>query len=345
MDAGSEAPALDYPWASPPAGGTLRKVAPGVFWARMPLPFRLDHINLWMLEDGPGWTVVDTGYAGEHTTRHLWEQIFAAGCHPTRVIVTHHHADHLGLAGWICAKFGAPLWMSRAEWLNGQLRRHGWSEAQLDSRSEHYRACGLSESELRILRARDGVLARSVATVPSAYCRLAEGQELTIGGTVWQVIVGEGHSPEHVALYSPASGVLLSGDQILPTISPHVGVWPEEPDANPLGAFLASLKKFLRLPQDTLVLPAHGLPFRGLHARVHSLLAHHTRRLEQTEDECRTWRSGAEIAALLFRSNLDPHQLALALSESLAHLHQLKANDQLEVAIDATGVRRFRRRS
>lgn len=332
-----------YPWSEPPEGGAPREVAPGVFWVRMTLPFRLDHINLWMLADDSDWTVVDTGYAQDDETRRRWMRIFESGRRPSRVLVTHHHADHLGLAGWICGLFEAPLWITRAEWLNGHLRLRSPGAAQRAARDAHYRACGLGDAELAVLALRDGALARSIAAVPPAYRRLVDGQEITIGGRSWRVIVGEGHSPEHAALYCEEARVLLSGDQILPTISPHVGVWPDEPEANPLQLFLSSLERFLPLPEDTLVLPAHGLPFRGLHDRVRALLDHHAKRLEQTDDACKEWRTGAEIATLLFRANLDPHQLALALSESLAHLHRLRAAGRLHAELDGAGVRRFRR--
>jgi glyoxylase-like metal-dependent hydrolase (beta-lactamase superfamily II) len=317
---------LEFPFAAAPAPGSAVAVAPGISWLRMPLPFALDHINLWLLQDEGGWTIVDCGLGRGHETKTLWEEVFAStlGGRPVRrVIVTHFHPDHIGLAGWLCERFGVGLWIPQAEWLTAHVARQGWGSGEVEKRVLHYRRNGIAEDKLAALGHRGNLYAENVGPVPATYRRIMAGEEIPIDGRPWRIIVGQGHAPEHACLYSPDLDVLISGDQVLPKITTNVSVWPDQPDGNPLKLYLDSLDQFLALSDSALVLPSHGLPFHGLHLRVDQLARHHEERLARTADACHTPRTGAEIIPVLFRRQLDLHQTAFAIGESLAHLHHL----------------------
>ncbi len=338
--------ALAFPQAEPPEPGTSREVAPGVRWLRMPLPFALDHINLWLLEDGDGWTIVDSGFGRGEETKLLWERVFASslGGRPVgRVIVTHFHPDHIGLAGWLCERFAVELWMTQGEWLTAQLVRQGWGGGDVEKRARHYRRNGLPAAELEALSRRGNLYAQNVTPVPPTYRRIRAGDEIAIGGGKWRVIVGEGHAPEHACLYCRETGVLISGDQVLPKITTNVSVWPDQPEGNPLKLYLDSFAQFRALPEETLVLPSHGLPFYGLHRRLDDLVEHHEERLARTLQACAEPRTGAEIIPVLFRRQLDLHQLSFAIGEALAHLHFLVSRGELERECGSDGVHRFAR--
>ena len=335
---------LVFPHPGRPDPGTTLAVAPGIRWLRMPLPFALDHINLWLLEDEGGWSIVDSGFGRGEETKVLWERVFAAtlGGRPVkRVIVTHFHPDHIGLAGWLCERFGVELWITQAEWLTGQLVRHGWSGGDIEKRVEHYRRNGLAEEKRQALRQRGNLYAQNVTPIPATYRRMLEGEEIAIDGRPWRVIIGQGHAPEHACLYCRDLGILISGDQVLPKITTNVSVFPDQPDSNPLKLYLDSLERFRPLPEDSFVLPSHGLPFRGLHLRLEQLAHHHDERLERTVEACRVPRTGAEIIPVLFRRELDLHQLSFAIGEALAHLHYLVGLGRLKRETGADGVYRF----
>ncbi|HLI13013.1 MAG TPA: MBL fold metallo-hydrolase [Alphaproteobacteria bacterium] len=338
------AAALAFPYPDVPAPGCTIEVAPGIRWLRMPLPFALDHINLWLLADGEGWTIVDTGFGRGEETRRLWDQVFAAtlGGRPvTRVIVTHFHPDHMGLAGWLCERFGVELWTPQAEWLTAHLVRQGWSGGDVEKRVQHYRRNGLPVEQLDAFRQRGNTYAGSVSPVPVTFHRIMEGDEIMIDGRPWRVIIGQGHAPEHACLYSRELDVLISGDQVLPKITTNVSVWPDQPESNPLKLYLDSLAHFRPLPASALVLPSHGLPFHGLHARLEQLAHHHDERLARTLEACAAPRTGAEIIPVLFRRQLDLHQLSFAIGEALAHLHYLVGRGELHRETGSDGVHRF----
>ena len=334
----------DYPFPNPPAPGTTIEVAPGVHWLRMALPFALDHINLWALEDGADWLLIDTGL-GNEPTRTLWDRIFAEklGARPvTRVLVTHYHPDHAGNAAWLCKRTGAELWMTRGEFLTVHAARNSSAGYTTEAQMELFRSNGLDEARANALLARGGLYKTMVPDFPSAHRRLYEGDHVAIGGREWNVMVGYGHAPEHASLFCGQANVLVSGDMLLPRISTNVAVRPIDPRSNPLRLFLESIRRYCALPEDVLVLPSHGLPFRGAHARVAQLEAHHVERLAELREACaQAPRAAADVLEILFKRKLDTSQIFFALGEAIAHLHYLQYDGQLARSVGADGVARF----
>ncbi|HLY45188.1 MAG TPA: MBL fold metallo-hydrolase [Stellaceae bacterium] len=341
------APSLDFPVTTPPKPGEIIAIAPGVLWLRMPLPFALDHINLWLLDDGARWTVVDCGYATSQTQA-LWQQIFAEqldGRPIGRVLVTHYHPDHIGLADWLAQHWEAPLWITEKEWLHARMMTGDGADDYASSARRFAQRAGLSSDDSEIFAVRHAGYRRGVPSVPPAYRRIADGMAIEIGGREWRVIVGEGHAPELACLYCAQTGVLIASDQILPRISPNISVPPHEPDGDPLARYLRSLDKFRgAVPADTLVLPSHNLPFRGVHLRIDELAAHHRERCGEIIAACATPHSAVELMPLLFKRRLDSHQSAFALGESLAHLHYLVGQGEIE-RVGGDSVDRFLRKA
>ena len=316
---------LEYPFSAPPAPGTWQAVAPGVFWLRMPLPFALDHINLWVLRDGPGWTLVDTGLNSQ-VTRDLWEQLIAsvfAGLPVQRVICTHFHPDHFGLAGWLTQRFEVPLWMTQGEYYAAQVHCAQLPPVGRAAAVDLYARHGLDEQRQEALRQHKHSYSRAVSEPPAGFHRMLAGDEIAIDGRSWQVIAGYGHAPEHAALYCAEIGTLISGDMVLPKISTNVSVWPTEPDGDPLSLFLSSVSRHAALPERTLILPSHGLPFYGLQTRAAALHEHHRLRLDELLAACALPMSAAEVIPILFRRQLDTHQVSFAMREAIAHLNHL----------------------
>ncbi len=349
---------LDYPFADTlPAAGEFLEVAPGVRWLRMPLPFSLDHINLWLLRDEidgqAGWTVIDCGISSDEIRRH-WEQVFDThldGLPVLRVLVTHCHPDHLGLANWICEggerrRWQVRLWMTLGEFMFGQVMAAGnGSNAGGGAAAEHFARHGLTDqAKLDKLRNRNSYYSDLVPAVPARYRRLREGDTVTIGARRWQVVTGFGHSPEHCALHCADEALLISGDMVLPRISTNVSVFDLEPEANPLQLYLDSLGRYEPMAADTLVLPSHGKPFRGVRTRIGQLREHHAARLDEVRQLCAERpASAADVVPIMFRRReLDVHQLTFALGEAIAHLHLLWHAGELRREVDEAGVFRFR---
>ncbi|WAT86764.1 MBL fold metallo-hydrolase [Delftia acidovorans] len=341
-------PVLDYPFEAPPQRGQTLEVAPGVLWIRMPLPYALDHINLWAIDDGQGWAIVDTGARtdeGVATWRALLSQS-TDGRSLTRVLVTHMHPDHVGLAGWLTRKFHVPLYMTRLEYLNCRVVVSDCSREAPPDAIAFYRRAGWSDSALESYRARFGNFGKHIHALPDSYRRLHDGEELRIGKHLWRVVVGSGHSPEHASLYCPDLKLLISGDQVLPRISSNVSVHAMEPDANPMADWMDSLEKVRReVPDDVLVLPAHGDCFRGLHARIDSLAAGQERANARLLAALAEPRRAVDVFGALFSrpiSESSPALLGMATGESLACLNHLMHAGQVERSIDGEGIAWYR---
>jgi len=338
--------ALEYPIATPPAPGDTIEIVPRLRWLRMPLPFALDHINLWLLADDDGMTLVDCGY-GDPPTRALWDRHFATtlNAHPIRrIIATHCHPDHLGNAAWLSQRVGVPVAMTASEFLTAHALVADMEGYATRAIFDLFRRHGLAADKLAALEGRGNRYRRGVPELPATFVRLREGGTRFAAGTTWRVLEGFGHSPEHASLYSAERGILIAGDMLLPKISTNVSVQPIEPDADPLASFLDSLATFEALPPDTLVLPSHGLPFRGIPIRVAQLRAHHAARLAELEEAVKTSgapSTAAEIVPVLFRRELDVHQLFFAMGEAIAHLNHLWHAGRLERAVAADGLLRF----
>ena len=327
---------LRFPFPEAPSPGTLLEVAPRVHWLRMPLPYALNHINLWVLDDGHGWTVVDTGL-GTSETRALWEQIFEGplkGKPLLRVICTHFHPDHMGLAGWLAEKYQVPLWATKKEIKAARTTFEQNEKMMAPILTEHYGRAGFDDAAAQAVATRGNAYARRVHRLPENVFIVDPSKPIEAAGKRWRVIIGEGHSPELAALYAEDLSVLISGDQVLPGISPNVSVRPTEPGMNPLAKFLHTLLRFRALPEDTLVLPSHKLPFYGLKVRVEQLVAHHHERLDIAREACRSGASVSEVLKVMFERDFDAHQLHFALGETLAHLNYLVATGEIELQSD-----------
>jgi len=337
---------LDYPFQQPIEIGATREVAPGVHWLRMPLPFRLNHINLWLIEEDGGFVVVDTGYADD-PSRAIWERLFKeqfADRPVRRVFCTHYHSDHAGNAGMIAKQFDCELWMTQSEFNvvhAVRARTAGYASEQV---IDMYLANGLSAAWGRQLKTARESAGTRFPDFPASFRRILENDILPIGGRNWKVFLGIGHSPEHAALYCEELGVVIGGDMLLPRISTNVSVQAIEPNGNPLQLFLSSLDRHAAMPADTLALPAHGLPFRGIQERVAQLHAHHHERLDALLEACASPKSAAEILPVLFNIELDAYSSASAMGEGLAHLHYLYYEGKLSRERGTDGVYRFTRR-
>jgi glyoxylase-like metal-dependent hydrolase (beta-lactamase superfamily II) len=346
-----------YPWGDAlPASGTLMPLAPGLNWVRMPMPFALNHINLWVLDDEvegrPGWTVVDAGIASA-PIREAWSTLWQGplGTQPLlRMLVTHMHPDHVGNAQWLIDQFSAPgaparLWMSATDHLAALIASQTTTGFGGERAASFFHSHGLNDPEdLAKVRERGDYYASLVPAVPWVYSRLMDGQGVRIGRREWRCLAGFGHSPEHIALFSETDGLLISGDMLLPKISTNVSVTDQEPDADSLGLFLASIERMRVLPADTLALPSHGLPFKGIHARIDALQVHHRERLDEVMAACdERPHTAAELLPVLFKRALDLHQTTFAMGEAVAHLNHLWHQGQLRRDQDGLGVWRFSR--
>ena len=345
---------LHYPLGDTlPDEGRCIEVAPGILWIRMALPFALNHINLWLLRDAletdngrvEGWSVVDCCISRPES-KAQWESIFAnelQGMPILRVIATHMHPDHIGLAHWLCERWKVDLWISATDYQVARMACMGDNGFGGDRSAAYFAQHGLNDPEsVTSIRARTNYFPSLVPSMPESYHRIMEGTVLHIGGHNWRCISGYGHAPEHIALYCDELQVLIGGDMMLPRISTNVSVYEQEPEANALKLFLDSIDKFRALPENTLTLPAHGKPFTGLHTRITQLHDHHRERIKEVMQACADKACSArDIVPIMFKRELDLHQMTFAMGESVAHLHLLWYEGKLKRRLGEDGVYRF----
>lgn len=327
-----------------PEPAKLQKVAPGIFWLRMPLPFDLDHINLYLLEDNQngqeGYALIDTGI-GTHKTEELWDTLlYTLGKPITKVIVTHMHPDHIGMAGHLVEKFRLPMYMSQAEYFTARAIFAGPCGASDWQDDEYLVRCGMSEDYVQNAknnRKESKGIRQVVRPIPLQFYRLQAGEHIRIGAHEWQVYIGRGHSPEHVCLFNKDTNILISGDHVLPGISPNIGVYSTEPDANSLKMYLDTLPQFTQLPEDTLVLPSHKQPFYGLHTRVNDLISHHHAHLDSLRVFCEQGKTIEQCLPVLFKRKLNSHSMNFAIAEAFAHLNYLYFEGEFSREINVKG--------
>ena len=323
---------IKYEFDSRPGNGETLNVMDGIEWLRMPLPFSLNHINLWLLRDGKCWAIVDTG-VGNSETRNLWHKVFdtsMGGSAASRVIATHMHPDHVGCAGFLADHFDVDLWMSRDEYMMCRILVSDTGRAAPEEGVRFYKDAGFTEEQLTGYQKAFGFFGKFVAPMPEAYKRLSDEDELTIGEHRWRIITGGGHSPEHACLYDGQRNVLIAGDQLLPTISSNVSVWPTEPLADPLQDWFDSLRRLrASVPEDVLVLPAHGKPFRGAYTRIDEMINEHEERLEALIGVCKTPQRVVDVFPSIYRTRIDDKNRIMSAGEALAHLSFLVKSGEL----------------
>ena len=337
---------LTFPHATPPEPGGLVEIVPGVLWLRFALPFALNHVNIYLIEDGDGWAVLDTGL-GDDATRAAWDAVLTgplAGSRLTRLIVTHFHPDHIGLAGWLCERHGLVLHMSQTEYLFSLsilLDRSGTGEEQLRA---FHQSTGLNAEQIEQVVGRGHSYLKRTTGLPPSFLRLTAGDRLMLGGRGFDVSTGAGHAPEQVMLFQPEAKLFFSADQVLAKISPNVSVWSMEPEADPLGQYLKSLAEIrASLPEDAFVLACHNLPFYGLHRRIDELAQHHQQRCAEILDACRDEpKSAADIIPILFKRPLDAHQTGFAVGEVVAHLNYMMRCAELSRETGGDGIHLYR---
>ncbi|HTQ84299.1 MAG TPA: MBL fold metallo-hydrolase [Pseudolabrys sp.] len=337
--------ALSFPFPEPPEPGKATEVAPGILWVRIPLPFQLNHVNAYLIDDGDGWAVLDTGLADD-VTRAAWAALLAGplrGRRLTRLLVTHFHPDHIGLAGWLSRRCDMPLLTSETSYLG--CLNISLSPGALDAKPyrDFYLRHGLDAATTGLVSTRGHQYLKMVSDLPPTFQRLVAGDTLKFGGRTFSVLTGDGHAPEQIMLHCAEEKLFLAADQILAKITPNISVWPVDPDGDPLGLYMPSLTALLAdLAPETWVLPGHQLPFFGVHTRIRELIEHHKRRCMAIAEACATSpRSAAELVPVIFHRPLDPHQMGFAFSEVMAHVNFMLRRGQLTWAEPLDGVLRM----
>jgi glyoxylase-like metal-dependent hydrolase (beta-lactamase superfamily II) len=310
-----------------PERGEVIQLADGIGWARLPVPGPLKHVNIWALEDAGGVALVDTGL-DIPPCREGWEALLSgslAGSPVTRIVCTHFHPDHIGLAGWLAQRFSAPLWMTREEWLFARMLTADVRDTPPREAFAYWRAAGWSEERIAAEAEKGwGRFSAMVTPVPVSFVRMQDGDTIRIGARDWRVVTGNGHSPEHACLVDDKGGVLIAGDQVLPRITSNISLSLSEPEGDPLGDWLASIAKLRALPDSLLVLPSHGDPFIGLHARLDALDHGHRDRLDALHGFLAEPRRAVDCFRLLFARKIEDNMLGLATGEAMAHLRRLE---------------------
>jgi glyoxylase-like metal-dependent hydrolase (beta-lactamase superfamily II) len=331
--------------ATPPQPGEWLEIAAGVFWSRVALPFRLNHVNVYLIDDGDSWNVIDTGIANSHAEE-TWSRLLGgrmAGRPVSKVLITHHHPDHVGLASWLADKVDAEVVMSGTEYLLGLTYWLDSDAMKADHYRAFYRTRGLEAGIAESILDRSARYQSLTGPLPFSFRRVMHGDTLKLRSRSLHVVTGGGHAPEQVMLYDPDARVLFAADQIMLGITPNVSVSPRNPNGDVLGLFLSSLEKLAsQIDDDVLVLPGHNLPFKGLRARAREVAEHHDERLAAIVSACsQAPRSAADLLETLFRYPLDRGVMALAFGEACAHVNRLLEDGRITARLEADGVERY----
>lgn len=335
---------LDFPFPDAPAPNELIEIAPNILWSRFALPFDLDHINIYVIEDVDGLTVIDTGISNV-AARDYWEFLLSGPLRHRKIgraIVTHYHPDHIGLAGWLEARFGVELLMSEQTFAVADKLTHGIDDEETERYREFYRSHGLScEAADRLATAPKGY-AQEVSPLPQRFHSISNGQEIEIANGIWRAVSAEGHAHGLLMLHNSRDNILLSADQVIAGITPNISLWASDDEPNPLQRYIDSLELLLQWPEATLVLPSHKLPFRGLRQRASALIAHHQERCAVMKDACaKRSLTASELTSILFPRQMDPFQRSFAFTETLAHVIFMQSRGDLTCSISSTGVKSF----
>ncbi|MFN4100292.1 MAG: MBL fold metallo-hydrolase [Pararhodobacter sp.] len=334
-------PGIRFPFETPPAPGKAIDVAPGVLWMRLPLPMALDHVNVYALDDGEGWTLIDTGFSGDKA-KAAWAELMAGplGGRPVkRVVVTHHHPDHVGLAGWFQTEHGAELVTTRTSWLFARMLVLDTHDQPVPETVAYWRGAGVEEAEIeRRMADRPFNFRDVVDPMPLGYTRIAEGQEFRMGGRRWIVRCGSGHAPEHATFWSLDDDLVIGGDQLLPGISANLGVYATEPGADPVAEWIESCERLGTFSEDRhFVLPGHKLPFTGLPLRLRQMVENHLGALERLHRHLNEPRTAAQCFMPLFKREIEGPAAGMALVEAVAHLNHLLHKGRVRRWRDARG--------
>ncbi len=338
---------IRYPWEKPPKHGETIQVAEGLYWIRLPLPLKLDHVNVYALDDGDGWTIIDTGM-GSRETKGIWGDLLSgplSGKPVKRVVLTHHHPDHVGLAGWFQNDHGAELWTTRTAYLMARMLTLDVQETPPPEILTFWQRAGM-DPKILAKRASDKVFnfADTVSPIALGYKRIMQDDVLSMGGRDWTVHIGNGHAPEHATFWSQSDNLVIAGDQIISSISPNLGVYATEPEADPVGEWLETCERLYQIANSKhVVFSGHKLPFSGLPFRLKQLIGNHHSTLKRLLKFLDSPQSAAECFQPLFKRCIGEGEYGLALIESIGHLNHLFRVKKVFRTLDPDGAYRFKR--
>lgn len=327
--------ALEYPFGNNAQLAQAELLRTGVYRLAIPLPgaLSMEHINTWIVDEGDSWSLVDCGYDFS-PARQAWqglERTLFAKKPVNRIVVTHHHVDHSGLAGWLSNRYGAAIYMAEAEF-NARcqvfLRQGLWSR---EEGIDFFERAGLTAVEYETVANWLEFNIQGFDRPIGRYRTLDGLDHLSIGEHAWQVITVRGHSPAHTCLYCENLGVLVAGDNLLPSLAAFVGIEPGDSLAfDPLGRFLSDVKQLKELPADTLVLPAHGAPFIGLHNKLEQVEQHYRALLEKVLCACAEPSTVMAITRRFFPERIIQKNPFFTVAKVAAVVNHLLAQRQLE---------------